>query len=96
MADDTVSLAETDGVSHPTVNFVIYFYINILQGQRIGTVLNPRRANAPSLIAYFPVRASATALGNLYASIIAFPGTIWTNASPVTAYSSLLASVAGG
>jgi hypothetical protein len=66
-------------------------YINLLRGQRIGADLNPRRANAPSVIAYLPVRASTAALGILYASIIAFPGTFRTNASPVTAYSVLLA-----
>jgi hypothetical protein len=75
---------------------LVYIYINILHGQRIGAVLNSWRANAPSFIAYFPVRATATALSNLYASIIAFPGSFRTNASPVTAYSALLAAVAGG
>ena len=84
------------GVSYPVVILIVYIYINILHGQRIGAVLNPGRANAPSFIAYFPVRATATALGNLYASIIAFPGTFRTNASPVTAYSALLAAAAGG
>jgi hypothetical protein len=82
-------------LTQPSCNS-LNFYINISLWQRIGADLNSRRANALSFIAYLPVRASAAALGDLYASIIAFPGTFRTNASPAAAYSVPLAAAAWG